>query len=247
MRDPAAPFVTYYDAATSERVELSGTTFDNWVAKTSNLLVDEFDVEPGAVVNVRLPLHWILPVWIAACWQVGATVTIGAQLDAPDLAVVGPQLLTTDTGAAATIACSLLPMAQGFREPLPPDLTDYFTEVRNHGDFFTSPASVDPDQDALIAGTDSWNPAGLELAAGQAVGKWRVPAAGRILVTAGGPTVTEGGSGDLAELTGADAILATLSVPRSIAGSVVMVVNPGAAGTDDIAGQEKVTTTVEVT
>ncbi|MGV1036726.1 MAG: TIGR03089 family protein [Candidatus Nanopelagicales bacterium] len=247
MRDPAAPFVTYYDAATSERVELSGTTFGNWVSKTSNMLVDEFDVEPGSVVNVRLPLHWILPVWIAACWQVGATVAIGAQVDAPDIAVVGPQLVTADTGAEATIACSLLPMAQGFREPLQPQLTDYFTDVRNYGDFFTSASPVAADQDALIAGTESWNPAGLELAANNATARWQVPAAGRMLVTAAGANSTHGGAKANAELTDLDAVLATLSVPTLVAGSAVLVVNPGPEGTATIAVQERVTTQIDVT
>lgn len=242
MRDPAAPFLTYYDDATSERVELSGTTFGNWVAKTSNMLVDEFDVEPGSVVNVRLPLHWIVPVWIAACWQVGATVAIGAQVDAPDIAVVGPHLITVDTGAEATIACSLLPMAQGFREPLPSQLNDYFTEVRNHGDFFNSASPVAPDHETLIAGTESWNSAGLELAAYSAATKWQLPAGARILVSAAGTAATTG-----AELSGLDAVLATLSVPTLIAGSVVMVVNADPERTAAVATQENVTNTVEVT
>ena len=49
-RDAAAPLVTHYDDATGERVELSGATLANWVAKTANLLQDEFDVGPGSVV-----------------------------------------------------------------------------------------------------------------------------------------------------------------------------------------------------
>ncbi|MEI8082681.1 MAG: TIGR03089 family protein, partial [Actinomycetes bacterium] len=53
----AAPFVTFYDVSTSERVELSGTTFENWVAKTANFLRDEFDIEPGSRVGGRLPVH----------------------------------------------------------------------------------------------------------------------------------------------------------------------------------------------
>ena len=39
-RDPARPLVTHYDDSTGERVELSATTLDNWVAKTANLLQD---------------------------------------------------------------------------------------------------------------------------------------------------------------------------------------------------------------
>ena len=38
--DPTRPLLTYYDDATGERTELSGTSLANWVAKTANLLVD---------------------------------------------------------------------------------------------------------------------------------------------------------------------------------------------------------------
>ena len=39
--DPARPLVTFYDDATGERIELSVTTYANWVAKTASLLQDE--------------------------------------------------------------------------------------------------------------------------------------------------------------------------------------------------------------
>ena len=44
-RDPGRPLLTFYDHATDERVELSVTTYANWVAKTASLLQDELDVE----------------------------------------------------------------------------------------------------------------------------------------------------------------------------------------------------------
>ena len=49
--DPSGPFLTFYDDATGERIELSLTSLENWVAKTANLLVDELDLEPGDVVR----------------------------------------------------------------------------------------------------------------------------------------------------------------------------------------------------
>ncbi|MCU0266884.1 MAG: TIGR03089 family protein, partial [Actinomycetia bacterium] len=61
-RDPARPLLTHYDDATGERVELSVATTANWVAKTANLLADELDVGPGAVVALALPRHWLVPV-----------------------------------------------------------------------------------------------------------------------------------------------------------------------------------------
>jgi uncharacterized protein (TIGR03089 family) len=56
--DPARPFVTAYDAATGGRVELSYATFDNWVAKTANLITDGLGAGPGERVALALPAHW---------------------------------------------------------------------------------------------------------------------------------------------------------------------------------------------
>jgi uncharacterized protein (TIGR03089 family) len=74
-RDGSRPFLTYYDDATGERVELSVATTANWVAKTANYLIDEHDVQPGDVVGVRLPLHWQAVVVLLAGWGVGAQVS----------------------------------------------------------------------------------------------------------------------------------------------------------------------------
>jgi uncharacterized protein (TIGR03089 family) len=38
--DAGRPLVTFYDDATGERVELSVTTYANWVAKVASLLVE---------------------------------------------------------------------------------------------------------------------------------------------------------------------------------------------------------------
>ncbi|HTW20203.1 MAG TPA: TIGR03089 family protein [Mycobacteriales bacterium] len=74
-RDGARPFATYYNDASGERIELSVATTANWVAKTANLFIDEYDVEPGDVVVVRLPLHWQAIVALLASWAVGARVS----------------------------------------------------------------------------------------------------------------------------------------------------------------------------
>src|ERR1700730_16678532 len=66
--DPARPLVTFYDDAAGERIELSAKTFDNWVAKTANLLVDGLDAEPGERVAIALPRHWQTCVWVFASW-----------------------------------------------------------------------------------------------------------------------------------------------------------------------------------
>ncbi|HEX4249647.1 MAG TPA: TIGR03089 family protein, partial [Pseudonocardia sp.] len=72
--DAARPLVTYYDDATGERIELSGTTLANWAAKTANLMRDECDLEPGARVAVLLPAHWQTLVVLLGAWWCGAEV-----------------------------------------------------------------------------------------------------------------------------------------------------------------------------
>src|SRR5690606_26629645 len=54
-RDPSRPLYTFYDDATGERVELSVKSFENWVAKTANLLQDGLGTEPGDRIAVMLP------------------------------------------------------------------------------------------------------------------------------------------------------------------------------------------------
>ncbi len=42
--DPGQPLVTFYDDASGERVELSVTTYANWVAKAASLGITVFGV-----------------------------------------------------------------------------------------------------------------------------------------------------------------------------------------------------------
>jgi uncharacterized protein (TIGR03089 family) len=74
-RDGSRPFLTYYDDASGERVELSVATTANWVAKTANYLADEWAVDEGDLVTVRLPLHWQTVIVLLACWSAGAQVS----------------------------------------------------------------------------------------------------------------------------------------------------------------------------
>jgi uncharacterized protein (TIGR03089 family) len=106
-RDGTRPFVTYYNDRTGERVELSVATAANWVAKTANLLVDEFGVEPGDPVVVRLPLHWQAVVVLLAGWSAGARVSFG------DAGVV--TFATDDVDADGDVVrMSLAPMGADF-------------------------------------------------------------------------------------------------------------------------------------
>ena len=87
--EPARPLVTFYDDSTGERVELSVATYANWVAKTANLLQDEFDVGPGSTVAVALPVHWQTAAVLLGVWSCGAAVLDTAAEDDGRLALEG--------------------------------------------------------------------------------------------------------------------------------------------------------------
>lgn len=57
-RDGARPFLTWYDDATGERVELSVATLANWAVKTANLLADDYGLEPGDGMRLSPADHW---------------------------------------------------------------------------------------------------------------------------------------------------------------------------------------------
>jgi uncharacterized protein (TIGR03089 family) len=140
-RDAASPLVTFYDDATGERVEVSAATFANWVAKSANLLVDDFGVGPGDVARIALPVHWQSLVVVAACWAAGLVVDLVGSLSDPAIAFVaegGPaEVRTTDV-----IALSLRPMGGRLSEPNT-TVTDYAAEVLMHGDRFAGSPTAD--------------------------------------------------------------------------------------------------------
>ena len=133
LPDPASPFLTYYDDGTGERVELSGVTTANWVAKTSNFLVDDLEAEPGTRVRLGLPSHWLRFVWMLSCWSVGAAVV---ESDA-DIGLSGPDLVADEP---VRVAASLRPLGGRFAEP-PAGFLDIGAEVPPHGDVFVP---IDP-------------------------------------------------------------------------------------------------------
>jgi uncharacterized protein (TIGR03089 family) len=112
------------------------------VAKTANLLVDEYDLEPGETVAIGLPPHWLGVVWALSAWSAGATVTTGEGA----LAITGPDFAVR--GTRETIASALLPLGGRFREPLPEGIHDYGAEVYNHPDLFVP---FDPPADSTPA------------------------------------------------------------------------------------------------
>jgi len=157
-RDAAAPLVTYYDDTTGERVELSGATLANWVAKTANLLQDEFDVTAGSTVAVALPVHWQTAAVLLAVWSCGAAVLDTAAEDDAALDGAGVVLATRerlapleDMGIEELLGLSLHPLGLGMVDYAGP-ARDFALEVRAQGDVFFPYGTADPTTDGLLAG-----------------------------------------------------------------------------------------------
>jgi uncharacterized protein (TIGR03089 family) len=142
-----APRLTWY-GPDSERVELSGKVLDNWVAKTSNLLQDELDAEPGMRLALDLPAHWKGMVWALAAWQLGLeTVLDGGAADV--LATTRPEPAAGKYGAVVAVALPALAMR--WDGALPAGCLDYAAEVRSHGDVFMQHTEADPSACAIVA------------------------------------------------------------------------------------------------
>lgn len=135
--DPGQPLVTFYDDSTGERVELSVTTYANWVAKTASLLVDALDLEKGQTLRVDLPTHWLGTVFLGAAWTAGLVVTGD---DDPDAVVCGPGSLDAWAERAddvMVLACSLRPLGVRFADGVPAGVHDVGVEVWGQPDAFT--------------------------------------------------------------------------------------------------------------
>jgi uncharacterized protein (TIGR03089 family) len=187
--DPAQPMLTWYDDGTGERVELSGLTLANWVAKTANLLVDGCGLGAGDTATVLLAPHWQTAAVLLGCWTAGLSIgSDGAVVfatsqaaDAGDSATLRGPGLPVESAAADRFLLGLAPMGLPMRGPVPPGWLDYIGEVRQHGDHFTPAAPVRPGQPALAGETHA---ALVARAAGRA-GELGIPAGGRVLLDAG--------------------------------------------------------------
>ncbi|MFI0486304.1 TIGR03089 family protein [Actinomadura sp. 9N215] len=199
--DPSSPLVTFYDDASGERVELSARTFDNWVAKTANFLVDGLAAEPGTRVVLVLPPHWQTAVWLMACWSAGLVVepvdpeSVRNGASAEPSGASGPYILAVAqevlddviaddaaAGGAEEIVGLSLHALGGPLADCPPGVTDYALEVRAHGDRFVPGPEVTPEAPALSVTKTTFTAAELVGAARAAAEKWDLDARDRLLV-----------------------------------------------------------------
>ena len=189
-----SPRLTWY-GPDAERVELSGRVLDNWVAKTSNLLQDELDAEPGTRLRLDLPAHWKSVILALAAWQLGMEVVFD-DAEADLLATADPAAGAAQGAFDAVVAVALPALAMRWPGELPTGVVDYAAEVRSHGDVFMAHVDPEASRRAVLAaaGTDHTHgelldgfaaahddgvrllvPAGdgLESALAQSLGAWR--------------------------------------------------------------------------
>jgi uncharacterized protein (TIGR03089 family) len=154
-RDGASPFVTFYDDATGERIELSGVTTLNWVAKLTHLLVDELWLEPGFTMGIDLPLHWQTIVLTLAAWSAGGVPTVGtATGDVVATTPPAPGAPAPADPAEHVLACSLRPLGARVSGPLPVGWLDFALAVPGHPDSFDPvlPAADLPEPTVVVPG-----------------------------------------------------------------------------------------------
>ncbi len=226
-RDGARPLLTYYDDETGERIELSVTTFDNWVAKTAGLLRDGLSADIGDRVQLMLPAHWQSLVWAMACWAVGACAATGRAVGAA-VAVTGPDTLTAATASVApdVVALSLRPLGARFADPLPPGVLDYALEVPAYPDRMAYPPP-DPAEPGLDDGGTVLTLGGLVAHASDRAAQLGLGNGSRLLVPAT----------DLRT-----ALVDALLVPLLVGGSSVLVRHEDQAGRARRVASEQVTT-----
>lgn len=236
-RDAAAPLVTFYDDSTGERVELSATTLANWVAKTANLLQDEFDVGIGSIVGVALPVHWQTAAVLLATWSCGAAVLETAaeddgRLSAADVVLAEQDRLPAMEEVAdgdVLMGLSLHPLGAGMTGYAGP-ARDFAAEVRVHGDTFLPLAPPDPTAPGLVAG-------GLNLTLGD-LGAAATELAQRLGVAEGDRVLVD-------ERVAAEAGPVTwLLTPLAAGASIVLCRSAAADGLASRAASERVTATL---
>ncbi len=221
--DAAQPFVTYL-GPDGERTELSARTFENNVAKAANLLRDDADVSDGSRVALLLRPHWQAAVWLGACAATGCVAWVDGDPTDPsvDVSVTGPDRLDA-ARAPLALATALHPFGMPFTVPLPAGLLDAAVEVRAHGDRFTPYAEVLGSSPWLTVGPRTWTQTAALADAAEIGARLGLRASGRLLVD-----VT----------TADDAWLATLALPLAVAGSVVLLADPG-ADVEAVAARER--------
>ncbi|WP_136609453.1 TIGR03089 family protein [Sinomonas albida] len=165
----SAPRLTWY-GPDGERVELSGRVLDNWAAKSSNLLVEELDAEPGTRFRLDLPAHWKSAVLALAGWQAGGVLVDGdADIvfttepgqESAGQASAGQASAGQVSPGATHVAVALGALELAFPGALEPGQVDYVALVRQFADSFDPLDPPSADDGAARLGGEEFSQAGL--------------------------------------------------------------------------------------
>ncbi|RNI23166.1 TIGR03089 family protein [Flexivirga caeni] len=122
--DLSRPRLTWYDAHSGERIDLSGKTLANWVAKAANWLDLEMALAPGDVLGLTIPGdHWRAIYWSLAAWTRGLSVIPGTDADAVVGLVGQPDAADLAEPAAALARSPLQAMSDAMPPPAGPEPT----------------------------------------------------------------------------------------------------------------------------
>lgn len=199
---------------------------------------DDLMLEAGGSVAIALPPHWQTAAIILAAWELGCGITEPSLQEPVDALFCSQARLMelSDAAAREIIVSSLHPMGLGV-QGRPDHVIDYTTEIRSHGDAFTSYAPIDPALLAVTAGSLTLTHQSAAEAAQQIADQLGVRADDRVLMTA--ETVADAGP------------LTWLAAPMSAGASIVLVSadDDPELGTwlSSIAAQERVTASLGVT
>jgi len=139
----ATPWLTWHSLS-GERIELSGRVFDNWVAKSANLLSDLFDLDEDSTVVIDLAAHWKSLVLALAALHHGATLIDAEHQDAADatLWITATPQDENIPASSEILAVNPAALALSFGSDLGPVAEDFNASVRSYGDqFYPSPLS----------------------------------------------------------------------------------------------------------
>ena len=182
-RASASPWLTWHSLS-GERIELSGRVFDNWVAKSANLLSDLFDLDEESTVVIDLAPHWKSVVLALATLHHGATLVDAEHSDAAHAALWISSEPNDERIPASSEILAVNPaaLALSFGSDLGPVAEDFNASVRSYGDQFY-PSAVASSATALAA------TGGSAMTLNELFGS-SVPARGTILVRAQQPLLT---------------------------------------------------------
>lgn len=134
--DPGQPRLTWY-GPDFERIELSGAVLNNWVNKTTNLLVEEFESEPGIEVCLALPAHWRSLVWSMATLLTGSTLSLATPSASAAVLVTdrpNTQAALNRSKQTDLVVVTLGALARKYPGKLPTGAIDAASAVMTYGD-----------------------------------------------------------------------------------------------------------------